>query len=112
MSSWFQSIIDFFVNLAKDLFNQAADAVAADAGKYLSLLLQTAGDAVQAAENNGGSGQQKWDAAVKVVTDTMKGAGADLMTTTIETVTQNAVQVLKADLKAGVTAAADAVYKE
>jgi hypothetical protein len=98
--SWLTSLFGFLKNLVKDLFNQAADSVAADAGPFLHLLLETAGNAVQAAQDNGGTGQEKWDAAVKVVTDTVRGAGSDMMLTTIETATQNAVQVLKTDIKA------------
>lgn len=98
IGSFFEKVLDFFIDLLTDLFDASKNAIEADAGQYLSLLLTTAAAAVTAAEQTGGSGSEKWDAAKKVVMDTMTGAGADLLETTIDTVIQNNVMALKADL--------------
>lgn len=89
-----KKLVSFFKPAVKTFSNALITSVAKNGGELLTL---AATEAVKAAEANGGSGKDKFDAAVNSVVNTLGQKGIDAAKNAVE----GAVLMAVANMKAG-----------
>jgi hypothetical protein len=96
-SNLFGKFLDFITGLMTDLLTQSARILVNELQEGAPMAIQWARDAVEAAEQAGGDGQSKWDAAFNAFTSKAKSEGYEWSTRAIDTLLQNTVNVVKAE---------------
>lgn len=84
---------NFVENIFEDFFSDLGNLIKKNGGE---LLLSVAVEAVKAAEDHGGSGEEKFAFAYNFITDKLKSDGVEAVVTAVEGAILGAVAKIKA----------------
>ena len=88
-----EAVWDFIENIFSDFFSELGDLIQKSGGE---LLLATALAAVKAAEESGGSGEDKFKSAYETIVGKLEAEGVTVITTAVKGAIEAAVAKMKA----------------